>query len=626
MSRQKSGQAVSLFPFLAVLVSAMGALILLLLVTTSKLRTDAVAKAKAEQAQEQAAAALKLAPLPIPEGDPAFSIDASKFVVTVQSPAKQLLPPAPPPVPDRTLEREALRKQWEDKLADMRQNWDRLQKRVKQGQVLLTSQSQQEEGLAVEIADLQSRINQLLLEKGDTSEKVETAKATELTMAQQIAVLQAELDKLKTEKKEQADKFQLVPYAGTSPTRRRPIIIECDAKAVRFASEEISLSPRDISGFKVEYNPVRAGTEALLKYWEEQRLAGTTAASSLQPDPYLLFVIRPGGTISYYVARRMLEALPIDSGYELVPDSQELIWPISSPEAKAQCQAAIDEALGVRNRVASSMPDGRLPITSELQFEGPDGEFMYYEIQKLRKPNQKLVMGAQRVTRRERPRSSGAVYNPPVAPDKSGFVGPQRDELGGMPSEHHAGRDVQAAQRGHSPPEDPRRFAPGRPFPEEPPPRIAKGEMGSNGSSKGLGSRKYESERASSSKGMTNQPGKIDPTEAAVAEHLPPPLPVPVASSIAKERDVVVTIDSDSVLVGKQSIHIEVGKSNHELQSEFSRELAKQAKRWGRPPQGFHWQPSIRFLIRPGGNQYYVWLQSACNEWGLSNTMEYVFE
>ena len=49
MSRRKTGNAVSLFPFLAVLVSAMGALILLLLVVTRKLHNDAVAKAKAEQ-------------------------------------------------------------------------------------------------------------------------------------------------------------------------------------------------------------------------------------------------------------------------------------------------------------------------------------------------------------------------------------------------------------------------------------------------------------------------------------------------------------------------------------------------------------------------------------------------
>ena len=757
MSRRKSGQAVSLFPFLAVLVSAMGALILLLLVTTRKLHNDAVAKAKAEQAQLAAEAAQNLVPLPIPEDDPAFSTDAAEFVVTVQSPAKQLLPPAPPPVPDQTVEREDLRRQWEDKLAELREKWDRLQKRLKQGQVLLTTQAQEEEGLAVELSHLQARINQLQAEKSDINDKVETAKSTELTLAQQLAVLQAELDKLKAEKKEQANKFQLVPYAGTSPTRRRPIVIECDAKAIRFPSEEISLSARDISGFNAEYNPVRAGTDALLKYWDEQRMAEKSAASALQPEPYLLFVIRPGGTVSYYVARRMLEGLATESGYELVSESQE--------------------------------------------------------------PTQKLVFGSQRVTRRERPRTNGSAYKPPSAPDQGGFVGPRlddlRDELGRMPPGRRPEREAQTAQRGHSQAEDPRGVAPGRLFPVEPPPRIANSEKGANGSTKSKGSggngvsgseiagpeevalsdqgkaladakssgepgtaatgkparklkpgwettspdelagteeselltpeelarqggvpRKARQElgsykadaggqaagrgagdasgeatsaygdegelnnllvspdaKAMSQKrephpptnssrpfgesadqpgghpggdrtsadetttdpslagdskpggvpggkgtwsgegssaaapdsvpvqegatgtsslgGMSNPPGQPDSTEEAVSKHLPRPLPVPAVNSIAAERYVAVTIDSDQVQIGKHSITIEAGMTDHELQREFSKELAKLPQRWGRPPQGFHWQPAIRFRVRPGGNLYYAWLQSA---------------
>jgi len=475
----------------------MGALILLLLVTTRKLHNDAVSKAQAEQAQqaaEQAAAetALSFAPLPIPEDDPAFSTNAAEYVVTVQAPAKQLLPPAPPPVPDRTLEREALRRQWEEKLAEMRENWASLQKRLKQGQTLLTTQAQEEEGLKVELSDLQDRINRLLAEKGDISEKAEQTRTTELTLSQQIAVLKAELERLKAEKKEQADKFQLVPYAGNSPTRRRPIVIECDEKAVRFASEEIALSARDMTGFRPDYNPVRAGTESLLRYWEEQRLSGHPVASAFKSEPYLLFVIRPGGTVSYYVARRMLEGVATDSGYELVSQSQELVWPMTTPEAKSECQAAIDEVLAVRNRLAASMPDGRIPVSPELQFEGPNGEFMLEEVQRLRNPNQKLIFGAQRVTRRERPRTNGSVYKPPTAPDRDGFVGPRlddlRDELGRMPPGHRGEHETPPAQRGHSHAGAPRGAPPGRLYPEEPPPRVAKSGDRTEGSGHGPGS------------------------------------------------------------------------------------------------------------------------------------------
>ena len=85
-------------------------------------------------------------------------------------------------------------------------------------------------------------------------------------------------------------------------------------------------------------------------------------------------------------------------------------------------------------------------------------------------------------------------------------------------------------------------------------------------------------------------------------------------------------IDAEQIQIGNRKIPIEVGASDHELQAEFSQELAAQTKRWGRAPAGFHWQPALRFRVRPGGNQYYAWLQSASQEWELRNTTEYVFE
>ena len=449
----------------------MGALILLLLVTTRQLHHKAVARAKAEQdfAQSQrdaeAAVIRNAIPLPLPEDHPAFQSDAAEFVIAVPSPAKQLLPPPALQDPDRTWEKEQLRQEWESKLAALRDNWENLQQRLEVGQQLVSTKARQEADLAAELARLQEAINTLQAEKGDLKQEVTTVKSTKQTIAQQIAELQAELQRLKTETAEQADKFQLVPYVGSSPTRRRPVIIECEANTVRFVSEGITLSARDVSGFTSEYNPVRAGTEALLAYWEAKRQASSSLAA-MQPEPYLLFVIRPGGTVSYYVTRRMLEGLNVDSGYELVTQSQELVWPVSTPEAHTACQEAIDEVLSVRNRLAAKTPDGRLPVTDELQYEGPGGEFVLEEVQKLRKPEQKTFVGGQRITRQERSRSGIPGYKPPTAPERGGFVGPKlddlRDEMGNMPSRTPPARDGLAGQ----PP------VPGRPFPTEPPPRT----------------------------------------------------------------------------------------------------------------------------------------------------------
>ena len=791
MSRRQTGQAVSLFPFLAVLVSAMGALILLLLVTTRQLHHKAVSRAQAEQALVQSqreaqreaeeAAARHVVPLPLPENHPAFQTDAAEFVIAVPSPAKQLLPPPPPREPDRTREKEQLRQQWESKLAALRENWESLQQRLQEGQRLVSTQAQQEADLAAELARLQGAIHQLQAEKGDLKQEVTTVKTTKTTIAQQVAELQAELGRLKTEKAEQADKFQLVPYLGNSPTRRRPIVIECEAKTVRFASEDIPLSARDVSGFSAEYNPIRAGTEAILAYWEAERQQATSLAA-MQPEPYLLFVIRPGGTVSYYVTRRMLEGLPVDSGYELVTQSQELIWPVSTPEAKSACQEAIDAVLGVRNRLVEKTPDGRLPIADELQYEGKDGEFFLQEVQHLRNPERKTFVGGQRIHREERSRSGIPRYKPPTAPERGGFVGPKledlKDEYGNMPPRPPSARESLAGQR----------FVQGRPFPTEPPPRTrssGSGEAASTAAAgpsvggaqgpirklqpgwksqhpgtpvdpnrmmamtpaeldghlnpptevrepignygpaepdadgRGAGESSGEATSQFGERGEVNDllssttdrsvkpplkphaptndsgppptsndgppggdrtsavettddptltgdsvphgvaggkgtfsgaggsspaapdsisvqpggpggpassPGLLNSTDEMLARHLPHPLPVPVANSVAAERFVEVRVDSAHIEIGHHDIPIEEGMSPRDLETQFSKELASAAQRWGRPPAGFHWQPALRFHVLPGGNQYYAWLQSASEEWELRNSVEYVFE
>lgn len=129
--------------------------------------------------------------------------------------------------------------------------------------------------------------------------------------------------------------------------------------------------------------------------------------------------------------------------------------------------------------------------------------------------------------------------------------------------------------------------------------------------------------------GAAGQPGSAGPpnsTEDIITKHLPRPLPRPTANSITAERYVIVTIDSNQVQIGNHEIPIEFGESDHELQTQFSIELAALSKRWGRPPAGFHWQPVLRFRVLPGGNLYYAWLKTASQEWELRNTVEYVFD
>lgn len=737
----------------------MGALILLLLVTTRKLHQDAVAKAKAEKSAIEARrsaeeeSAKNQVPLPLPDDHPAFQTDAAKFVIAVASPAKQLLPPTAPP--DRTFEKEALRKEWEAKLSLLRKKWDSLQQRLREGQRLLSEREITDAALEAELARLQGILDKLQAEQHGTEGETEKVKTTQKTVAQQIAELQAELTRLKSEKAEQADKFQLVPYLGGSPTHSRPIIVECDRSRITFASEQVSLTAADVSGFNSNYNPLRAGTDALIRYWREQPGQQSTPGSP-SAKPYLLFVIRPGGTTTYYVARQMLLKLDCQSGYELIPNSTELVWPQTTPEATKLCRDAVDEVLDARQRLLAQAGPGAASIPDDMQFEGQNGEFTLREVEQMKNPQQSGFMGGQRVVRVDRPQARGVPgYAAPQAPDRQGFVGPKledlKDEFGrslATPAQEQASRGtarphsmaprapgqshgpksvgeflnqreedaqpliVQGSQGGKSPvpaqaqeplgnvsdpgrgegdefgdansaqanPNQFREFLNQSRSPEthHPPTneldRVeqeesrARAELAKNSEqtpqtamvenplrdsrAHPLGDRTevheatddptksgdWNAQGVAGGKGTFQGHGTSDqpapghiPVQSGVssdpiAKHLPRPLPEPPPRSLPAKRFVVVTVDAQQVKFGNQSVAIETEEDGLRLGTDFSQALEKHVSHWGRPPKGFYWQPAIQFRILPGGNLYYAWLHSATQQWGMSSTVEYVFD
>ncbi len=178
--------------------------------------------------------------------------------------------------------------------------------------------------------------------------------------------------------------FQLVPYSGNSPRRSRPIIIECDEKSLRFASEEIALAPRDLTGLTNDYNPLRAGNRGpacVLGCTTAFRESDLAAAEAVP-----VFVIRPGGNCLVLHCSRNAREDSMRVGYEWFPHRRNWSGPTTTPEAKEACQTAIDEVLGARRRLMAQVPEGPLPITGALQFEGSQGEFVFHEVEQLRRP------------------------------------------------------------------------------------------------------------------------------------------------------------------------------------------------------------------------------------------------
>jgi len=177
-------------------------------------------------------------------------------------------------------------------------------------------------------------------------------------LEEELAELRTRIRLAQAKRTDAPSKFTFVPYDGTSGTTRRPILIECTATGIRFAPENVTLSPADVAGFTAGYNPMLAGANALSRYW--------SVVDGIKPDsegdnaPYVLLIVRPGGTVAYYYARRLLSKLEAPYGYELLDDGKQLDLPVVDPKAKAACQAAVDEVLAERDRfIAEARSAGR---------------------------------------------------------------------------------------------------------------------------------------------------------------------------------------------------------------------------------------------------------------------------
>ena len=359
--RSKETLAVQLFPFLAVLVCTMGALIFLLLVTTRQVRQRAVAYAKFEESQRRLAATEAAAPtrplptlsIPLPrpvEPEPVSEpIPIPQPIVRrpkVQKPDRAEYEAA---LAERERELNELKSMWKQKAGKLAKDRERLVALLERRQAVVEESQEKTEALQQEVAALESQVKELArtVEAGTNTPENEVEL---LALEKQIVEMKKRLRaaRMKDLSKTEAH-FQVVPFDPKSGTTRRPIMIECTEKGIRFLPENIMITPGDLAGFTTRANPVAAGTGALINYWNHKRAEhGKLGDDS---EPYVLLLVRPNGVIAYYVAIKMLEPIRTAHGYELIEESTILHLPDVDAGAKMACDAAIERLMAERDNI-----------------------------------------------------------------------------------------------------------------------------------------------------------------------------------------------------------------------------------------------------------------------------------
>lgn len=270
-SRQRDSLTPSLFPFLAVLLCTMGALVLILMLVVSGAQASAlqIAEQSVEQA-EQVESQLKLASHGFQKQLTAAQIELEKKRLGLQHLENH--------IQELLTELEQLRRTAE--LADADEKSD--------------EENQQAQAEAI------SELEKQLLEAHDK--------------------LKHKLDKPDGDK----PIFAIIPYDGPNGTHRRPIYLECTEQGIRIQPEGVLLQVSDLEPPYGPGNPLDAALRTIRAQYAPANHAVTSTA-------YPLLVVRPSGIRTYAMARAAMSGWDDQFGYELVGEEVDLAFPEGDP-------------------------------------------------------------------------------------------------------------------------------------------------------------------------------------------------------------------------------------------------------------------------------------------------------
>ncbi len=306
MSRSKrrgDSTAPALFPFLAVLLCTIGALVLILVLTVAN--SHASAKREAEETMTD----IK---------------DTSDVMQVVSE------------------ELEAQREDLKSKVERRRRDLAGIEDHIAR----LTKTLEQ---LASKFERIQSETSKTEVA---SSEKKET-----------VAELRREIDQKKKELIDEIEKqkkrkpaFAVIPYVGGNGTSRRPVYLECTKDGVVIQPEGLLISLNDLKPPFGPGNPLDAALRVLrLTYQQKDATFGIT-----QP-PYPLLIIRPDGIQTYALAREAMSGWDDQFGYELVDKGMELKFPPSPAGLKEQLTSTVELAKRRQQALIASMPRRVVP-------------------------------------------------------------------------------------------------------------------------------------------------------------------------------------------------------------------------------------------------------------------------
>ncbi|MSQ96301.1 MAG: hypothetical protein EXR98_17355 [Gemmataceae bacterium] len=313
MRRPRAKLQVSTFPFLAVLLCAMGALLLLLFIMDRRAKITAQCQVNELHAkrQERTKAEEDLRQAEWEKAKAALHNSLLEQQNQLNSQAKDL----------------------QSNLSDAGKNLDLVQARHLDLQRKLDNESAKIAGLHGQIAGQQSGLQ-------ESVKKENASKAELLAAAKELAELERAFQQLRALRERDKETYSVVPYRGKRGDGRLPIYVECVSAGVLFHPEK-----KLVHGF--ELTPASVRDEVERRHGPLAIQKATKGKGEEPSGPYVLFLIRPDGIANYYKAQSALKGYQLDFGYELVDQHWTLDFSDSNPRGGPAGQLAKDQPLPV---------------------------------------------------------------------------------------------------------------------------------------------------------------------------------------------------------------------------------------------------------------------------------------
>jgi hypothetical protein len=311
--RRKAGNtspAISLFPFLAVLLCTMGALVVVLVVLNRQSRLQAATLSAADAESRRTRAAELAEQVELRRGELSWQLE------------------------------------------HLQTSRDKTQADLDKERLRLSGVEEHRRQLEAQLAELQRAAAEL--DKLEANGDFASDAASEL--AKLNSAIQSAGEQLAAARQQaagQSPAYSVVPYDGPHRTHRRPIYIECTGDRVIIQPEGTVLRASDFDGPLGPANPLASAVRAARDHIVA--LAGDT--KSTDAEPYPLFLVRPDGIEAYYAARAAMQSWGSDFGYQTIDQDWQLEFLPADAQLANLERKAVEEARERQRWLAQLSPD-----------------------------------------------------------------------------------------------------------------------------------------------------------------------------------------------------------------------------------------------------------------------------